>query len=133
MAKHLKPAARDNDTTDAAYAKLAGAIAKVASLHHLILVSPLLPRDGHWWRMFAFASDATVMTTMTVTLGPEIPTLVEQGLLISSLRRRFEDVQAFDSVKAMALAARAAWPCLRADEFLASADIGPGFRDFQNS
>lgn len=132
MAEHLKSAARDDDSPAVAYAKLADAIANAATQHHLILVSPLLARDGHWWRMFAFASFTDVMTTMTVTLGPKIPTLDEQGLLISNLRQRFADVRTFDSVKAMALAAWTTWPSPRADEFLASADTGPGFRDFQN-
>ena len=133
MAKLLKPAARDDDTINVAYSKLTEAIANVASAHDLVLISPRLAHDGQWWRMFAFSSDATVMTTMSVTLGPEIPTLAEQSLLTTKLRQFFDDVQAFDSVKAMALAACVAWPSPRADAFLASADTGPGFRDFQNS
>lgn len=132
MGKHLKPVARDQDPATETYAKFADSLAELASHHDLLLIGPLLPHDGHWWRVLAFAADATGMTTLTVTLGPSIPSLAEQDLMTGCLRRRFADVQTFDSMKAMAIASRDAWPSDRADEFLASAETGPGFRFFSN-
>jgi hypothetical protein len=128
--KRLQDAARGDDSVDTAYASLADKIADVASSRELILVSPLLPDEGNWFRMFAFAADAPVMTTLIVNLGPEIPSSSDQELMVTHLRKHFGAVQAFDSMKMMALVARGAWPSPRADEFLESVNTGPGFRDF---
>lgn len=132
MPKRLKPVARVHDLAAAAYANLAEQLASLASKRDLLLIGPALPNGGQWCRIFAFAIDGPSISTLAVELGPDIPNEHHQALMMNRLGRRFLDVRSFSDMKTMALAARDAWPCVRADEFLSSTDNGAGFsfRDF---